>query len=393
MTGNSSRRLRVQKAKIELNYNKILLMAIVLMPLAVSASAAPIYVDNTTTACSSNPSSNYDPKTDTCGNGSHTVYKTFQSAADIANPGDIIIVKDGIYNEGKDYVVKINRAGTSESWITFKAENKWGAVIDGGSSREGIHLGKGAKYIRIEDFEIKNVTTAIISNYISSPSYVYIYGNHIHNAATTGIYLAYVSNYFTIDSNIIHDVYTAGDSLYHGIYLSRNPSNTTIINNIIYNIPNGWPIHLYYKDAGSVQSNTKIINNTFADTNPNKDGHILVAAPSPNLRIENNIFYNPKTAAIQAYVSNSGQGVVVRNNLTNAGTICIGSYCSGYTFSDNLTGTNPSFDKSSSRDYHLQQTSQAKDTGLNTNAPALDFDGDSRPQGAAVDIGADEYKR
>jgi len=92
-------------------------------------------------------------------------------------------------------------------------------------------------------------------------------------------------------------------------------------------------------------------------------------------------------------VSNSGQGVIVRNNLTNVETICIGKYCDGYTFSDNLIGANPSFENAISRDYHLQRTSQAKDSGRNTNAPALDFDGDSRPQGAAVDIGADEYKR
>ena len=47
---------------------------------------------------------------------------------------------------------------------------------------------------------------------------------------------------------------------------------------------------------------------------------------------------------------------------------------------------NPSFG-----DYHLQSTSPAIDTGSNIDAPSVDFDGNLRPQGTAVDIGAHEY--
>ena len=42
-------------------------------------------------------------------------------------------------------------------------------------------------------------------------------------------------------------------------------------------------------------------------------------------------------------------------------------------------------------DFHILSTSSAVDTGVSTNAPNEDFDGDSRPQGAGYDIGADEY--
>ncbi|RZB32303.1 MAG: hypothetical protein SRB1_01319 [Desulfobacteraceae bacterium Eth-SRB1] len=42
-------------------------------------------------------------------------------------------------------------------------------------------------------------------------------------------------------------------------------------------------------------------------------------------------------------------------------------------------------------DFHLLSTSSAVDTGTSAGAPAVDYDGDSRPQGAGYDMGADEY--
>ncbi|TAN52704.1 MAG: hypothetical protein EPN21_03305, partial [Methylococcaceae bacterium] len=41
-------------------------------------------------------------------------------------------------------------------------------------------------------------------------------------------------------------------------------------------------------------------------------------------------------------------------------------------------------------DFHLQSTSLAKDVGTATGAPADDIDGDARPQGSGIDMGADE---
>ena len=43
-------------------------------------------------------------------------------------------------------------------------------------------------------------------------------------------------------------------------------------------------------------------------------------------------------------------------------------------------------------DYHLTSGSSAIDKALTASSVAVDFDGDARPQGAAKDIGADEYK-
>ena len=58
-----------------------------------------------------------------------------------------------------------------------------------------------------------------------------------------------------------------------------------------------------------------------------------------------------------------------------------------------MTDTNPQFLDATNHDYHLQSTSQAINSGLNTDAPALDYDGVTRLNyGSNPDIGAYEYK-
>ncbi|HLE27409.1 MAG TPA: choice-of-anchor Q domain-containing protein, partial [Anaerolineales bacterium] len=61
-----------------------------------------------------------------------------------------------------------------------------------------------------------------------------------------------------------------------------------------------------------------------------------------------------------------------------------------------LTGThnvfaNPLFVAPSAGDYHLSPGSQMIDAGTSMGAPTTDYDGDPRPVGIALDIGADEY--
>lgn len=311
-----------------------------------------------------------------------------------SSAGDTVIFKDGTYNRTDEYsdgyLLYLTSGGSVGSVKTLQSETKYGAILDGENYDECISFTRYANYIRIENFEIKNCTSGIISaDDTPASNHVYIYGNKIHHNASKGITIAHESHYWTIDSNVIFDIYTPEVNQYHGIYIANGSSNTTIINNIIYDITNGWAIHCY-ADPSYTQTNTKIINNTFADANPDRDGHIVVAVNTINLLIQNNIFYNPTTAAILVYPSEITGGII-RNNITSVSTNCSGDYCVDFTFTDNQTSTDPLFVNASSRNYHIKSNSPTINVGLATDAPTLDFDGNIRPQEDLFDIGAYEY--
>lgn len=319
-------------------------------------------------------------------------FKTIQKAASIVNPGDTVIVKDGVYIDtySPGYLLYLTRGGTAGNVITFKAENKWGAVLDGQNTSECVSFTKTSNYIRIENFELKNCyPVGIASNDDPGATNVFIFGNHIHHCSHDGITLNHSSNNWKIDSNLIHDVYTPypNANQYHGIYTAGSSSNWTISNNIIYDIPYGWPIHIF----SGTQSNGKIVNNVFADAvNTLNVGLIIIAASAPDLLIGNNIIYNPPGGAvIRAYSDNNGRNVIVRNNLTNVANMCSGTYCSGLTFSSNLTSTNPLFVDYNNRNYHLQSNSPAINAGY--NYADRSYDADRKSIVGVPDIGAYEY--
>ncbi|MGQ0600103.1 MAG: choice-of-anchor Q domain-containing protein [Anaerolineales bacterium] len=70
----------------------------------------------------------------------------------------------------------------------------------------------------------------------------------------------------------------------------------------------------------------------------------------------------------------------------NVSTPTVGS---GITVTNAYTGS-AGFANPPARDYHLTAGSTAIDRGVNAG-PAVDIDGDARPQGSAPDLGADEY--
>src|SRR5687768_13311354 len=103
---------------------------------------ATYYVANN--GSNSNPGSSTQP------------FETIQQAADIVNPGDTVIVKDGVYSaESVDELVVINRSGTADAPITFRAEHKWGAQLDGDNNAIATAVKfEGSSYVRFEDFDV-----------------------------------------------------------------------------------------------------------------------------------------------------------------------------------------------------------------------------------------------
>ena len=128
-----------------------------------------------------------------------------------------------------------------------------------------------------------------------------------------------------------------------------------------------------------------------------------------NMRIENNIFSQPTTAAIRFATFHSevpsGWTVTIANNLTDAGyiaqldqepvgTITNDPTITGFTYSNNKKSTNPLLVNITTLpfDFHLQSSSPAINAGMTlTSDVTTDFDNISRPQGPAFDIGAYEW--
>jgi hypothetical protein len=115
-------------------------------------------------------------------------------------------------------------------------------------------------------------------------------------------------------------------------------------------------------------------------------GGIIADNPqAQNVLIRNNIASQNLTFQIAVAVNVPQGGLKVDHNLID-----------GYrSYEDEIYGEdyvegNPLFIDPANGDFHLQQISPAIDAGTEVDAPGVDFEGDLRPQGIGIDVGADE---
>jgi len=340
----------------------------------------------------------------------------------VVSPGEIVIVEDGVYSDldGDGNIVTLNRGGTSSNMITFKARNKWGAKLDGknNTAANGFVFGSNGNFIRIEGFEVYGVgkTNGSSSGFelYNGGHDVQLVANKVHDIGrlctdtTNGEVAMFIEQpRVTIERNLIYDIgrFAPGENgcnpsgiSYqnhdHGLYLDgtvesssiTGANNTVVKNNIFYNLKRGWAIQIYPDSLTGLL----IANNTFAFENPYQVGHIIIGANLTNSQITNNIFYDPKTAAINFYMGTKS-GVVINDNITYSGTIK-SSNQSGVTFTANLDNTDPLFVSAGSFDFHLQSSSPARGAGVSLSWVIDDFDGVLRLQSVVSDLGAYQFR-
>jgi parallel beta helix pectate lyase-like protein/pectate lyase-like protein len=379
---------------------------------SVSSPAAPV---SSTPAPSTHPRTSpavryyVDPKGLDSNPGTRVApFKTIQRAADVAGPGDTVVVKPGRYT-GPDRIVSVSRGGASGDWLTFMSERTGEAVLDGrnGLSLEAWYFGPQVGYVRVEGFEIHGLQEHGFDTYGGGVHDLLIARNHVHHIGRnctdtsngrTGASLGEGTSRVIFDGNVWHDIgrYAPGESgcnpanqYYqnhdHGIYVA-DADEISIRNNVFYNFARGWAVHRYFS-RGSQSNGLTIVNNTFAGANPYREGQIILATPTAGLRIENNIFYSPKEAAL--YFENlKFPGASVRNNLTYRGITKLGRP-KGVTFGGNWENTDPRI--VGGTDFRLRSDSPAIDAGLPHPEVTHDADGVPRPRGAGYDIGAYEH--
>jgi hypothetical protein len=349
-----------------------------------------------------------DPRGSDSSTGSSSApFRTIQRAAEKASPGDTVLVRAGRYT-GAERIVSVSRSGRSGAWITFLSEERGRAVVDGrkGQSAEGWYFGPQVAYIRVEGFEIMDLSEHAFDTYGGGVHDLVIARNRVHHIGRnctdtsngrTGASLGAGTRRVTFDGNLWHDIgrlapgeqgcrpetehYQNHD---HGIYVA-DADEIAIINNVFIGFGRGWAVHRY-SSRGTRSRGLLIANNTFVGANPYRPGQVILATPTADLRIENNIFFAPQSAAL--YFENFAfPNGVVRQNLVYGGAVLLGPP-RGLTISGNREGSDPEF--RGKDDFRLAAGSPAIDAGRALPQVTHDADGVRRPQGAGYDLGAYE---
>jgi len=161
-------------------------------------------------------------------------------------------------------------------------------------------------------------------------------------------------------------------------------ADATFSNNVVYGVTGG----IECEPNSGLPVTCYIYNNTIQLSGSNSA--VVTSALctySLTLTVENNIFdnlsnlfYNPNSCGgfISVWDYNDDCGVSGTCDSTPRGP-------------HDIVQQDPKFVNSTGNDYHLQSISPCKDAGTTISAVTKDFDGISRPQGSAYDIGAYEY--
>jgi hypothetical protein len=145
--------------------------------------------------------------------------------------------------------------------------------------------------------------------------------------------------------------------------------------------------------AGGTDHSGGVIRNNFVYRSGSQPGDVGIGvADSPNTQVLNNTVYLSGTYATPIEYRFTGTtGAVLKNNLLD-GFISARDGATG-TEQNNLTGaTAGMFANAAAGDLHLSASATtAIDHGVALTNVTDDFDGQTRPSGAAQDIGADEF--
>ena len=300
-------------------------------------------------------------------------FRTIGSALRLAKAGDTVLVRAGTYTE----------------WASFEGAGSAGAPVvlsNYPGERPSItgRLRITGSYFRVSGFAFLGQTSANRSGtmiYVTGGRHVEITGNEIANAWTHGIYLDAGATDIAITRNWIHDNGT--HAVYdHGIYWETARSGVIANNLVTGNRANGMQLYPNADDV-VVTHNTVVGNGRFG---------IVVGGESTtsdgNMIVNNVVAFNADYGIRTYWGGPVGSGNVAQANLVY-GNPKGNTFGSGMTFLNSIVA-DPKFVARSSGDYHLGSGSPAIDRALAAYAQPVDYDGRSRPQGAAADLGAFE---
>lgn len=317
------------------------------------------------------------------------------SALTVASDGATVHVAPGTYTT----TVENTQSGTANGYLTFVSDVRWGAHIATGGGLRDFPFRNDGSYVRIIGFDITSTTAW--SGILSYGTHNVIQGNHVHDIdppcsgspGGQGIGDDASASDNTIDGNTVDHIgpYPSACEYVQGIYPSG--AGDVVVNNISYD-NSGSGITFNHNSAGAT------ISNNLCFANGNHGISISSGGGSgDNFVITNNITRDNAMFGVNVHSDANGPDNQYRNNLFDGngkGTYGLDNSAGNWT-PPNTSGTvsaDPDFvnyQSDESGDYHLAAGSPAIDAGTSLGAPATDYDGVNRPQGAGYDIGPYEY--
>jgi hypothetical protein len=257
---------------------------------------------------------------------------TMQSAADLSDPGDTILVMNGTYSNSNpnDNVVTLNRSGSSDAWIALMAYPGQKPKVQ---ARNWQGISVQASYILVEGFEVEGNRDQITLDYATAEKnnnsnpltsgncigvseryntsilshHVVIRKNTVSKCPGGGIYTVQ-ADYVTFEDNIVwgNSYYSPYATSGISFYQNWNSDNTTgykmiARRNIVYGNQNKIPFYASNPDPAK-----RVItdgNGIIVDDSRNTQNKSTLGVYKGRTLIENNIVFENGARGLHVYSS------------------------------------------------------------------------------------------
>jgi chitodextrinase len=307
---------------------------------AVNASAKTIYV-----SLSGNDANN---------GAIGTPYRSINKASQVALPGDVVMVRGGVYFN----TVGISSKGTANARITFQPYPGEKVTVDGTGTAPATDLFTlyKAEYVDVVGFEVRNSTRIGINVY--SCKSIRVRDNDTHHHIRNGIYIGAsamgVSSDIVIDGNQVHDTVLENENHVFvnggwagGLAFSKTKGGA-ITNNKVYRnygeglgtglstnvlvegneISDAYSGYIYIESSGYITVNKNFLYNT-GDTRFYRNGH-----PGPGIGVANETW--------DIVLPEAGSNLTITNNIVNNTRWCFyyGSFDTGGGLKNSVIANN-----------------------------------------------------
>ena len=271
--------------------------------------------------------------------------------------------------------------------------NEWnGIALSNGSSgtvRNSVSYDNGHNGFDAKKGDSSSTTTVTFENLTT-------YNNgFITSSSASGIYLQEATDSIIRKSHVSNNGNSAGGA---GIKVDGS-TGSVVYNNLVHNnIQYGIAVGVY-SGTNTASNNTSVWNNTIYSNG----SYGINLNSTKNNNVRNNILSENTTYQLWANSAAAGSiGTLVDYNLYYqplGGNIIywggdlystVSAFNSATGYEAHSVQSDPLFVNKVLLDFHLQLTSPAVDTGVSITEVTTDYEGTSRPQGSAYDIGAYE---